>query len=174
MYFKMKDLEFYIKESNKALRALEQELGRSINNLDFQIELAKKLGYNEENSTKILSHRLKSDEMIKLLNDLEFETPHVLLKVSFTGTILPSSIRVCLDEKQIKVNNEIWQIHKTDKDNRPSNPHAHNVETGYKLHLGNGQLYNSKCKPLNKRVKRKHLRSIRDKLEGYTLPELKV
>ena len=170
----MDDIVFYNQEADKALAMINETLENKLTDLDFQTVVAKKLGYDRENSTRIASHHLTAEKMIDLLDDDDLGKPTELSKVTFYHSILPDDVPGRLDEKVVKVKGEIWSIHKYDKDPCPSNPHAHNIETGYKLHLGTGELYNYKCNPLNKKIKRKHLLAIRDQLGDITLPTLTV
>ncbi|HTB07607.1 MAG TPA: hypothetical protein VK806_11705 [Bacteroidia bacterium] len=168
------DLLLYIKEAEKAMSIINAKLENKLTDLEFQILIAKKLNYSEKENAKIISHRLTAEQMVALLDESDLEKPIELAIVKFKKSILPQGIPVRIDEKQIKVHGEIWRIHKYDKDPCPSNPHGHNLETGYKLHLGNGELFNSKCKSLGKSISKKDLIAIRDQLVGIILPELTV
>jgi hypothetical protein len=78
-----------------------------------------------------------------------------------------------LREATIKCDGQIWRIHKNDADPFPSNPHAHNLETGLKLDLSTGALYLG-SKPAGGTFKRKHLKTLRHVAEekGFKLPPL--
>lgn len=56
-------------------------------------------------------------------------------------SILPDCIDDSLIKAHIKFKGEKWVVHNNDKDNFPSNPHAHNFDTNTKLHLGRGQVF---------------------------------
>ncbi|MFC0776961.1 hypothetical protein [Flavobacterium sp. HJSW_4] len=88
--------------------------------------------------------------------------------------IFPEGVKSSLREKQIKVKGEIWELHKNDADPFPSNPHAHNYETGLKLDLSNGNLY--KKKNIDSSINKKKLLNIREKFtnEGFTMPNLSI
>lgn len=75
-----------------------------------------------------------------------------------------------LYEKQIKVKGQKWELHKNDVDPFPSDPHAHNYETGLKLDLSNGNLY--KKKTLIDSIDKKTLAAIRNRftVAGFTMP----
>lgn len=62
-----------------------------------------------------------------------------------------------------KEKGEIWEIHKNDKDPFPSNPHAHNIETGEKLDLNNGNIYDSRTGNVIRKMKNKDLESLKSK-----------
>jgi hypothetical protein len=76
-------------------------------------------------------------------------------------SIIPNEVVRGINEEQVKFKGEKWIVHKNDADPLPSRPHAHNYESGLKLHLGNGNLYDGTriagaitCKNL------KHLRGL--------------
>jgi hypothetical protein len=58
-------------------------------------------------------------------------------------------------EKDYRLNGEVWRVNKSDADPLPSRPHAHCISgrqrfVGAKLHLGTGELYDNKNKPLGR------------------------
>lgn len=82
-------------------------------------------------------------------------------------------------EKDYRVDGEIWRVHKNDPDPNPSRPHAHCIEgagryIGCKLHLGTGELYSQKNKPLGRCLSRKQfdrlIALIRPKFPELVLP----
>ncbi len=81
--------------------------------------------------------------MFEMLDDFS-SLPETIGEIKLHYSIIPKKIPVRVDEKRIKHNGEVWQINKYDADPFPSNPHAHNLETGLKIHLGNGGVYDSK------------------------------
>jgi len=88
---------------------------------------------------------------------------------------IPDGCRRRLDEVQIKRDGEIWRIHKNDHDPSPTSPHAHNLESGLKLDLGNGSLW-LHSQDCGKSVSRKDLLAIREQAtaKGVALPPLTV
>ena len=76
---------------------------------------------------------------------------------------IPSECLRRLDEITIKKDGQIWRIHKNDNDTFPSNPHAHNVESGLKLDLSNGKLY-YKNSDTGTSISKKDLVGIRNKM----------
>jgi len=86
---------------------------------------------------------------------------------------IPDGCRRRLDEVTIKRDGCVWRINKNDADPFPSNPHAHNVESGLKLDLSNGNLY-LMGKFTEKTIAQKHLLAIRTQAEqkGVKLPAL--
>lgn len=167
-------LSKYIKEAEKARCILSERLNLDISSLNFQIALGSVLGYDEYDSTRVLEHDLAAEQMLEKLEGYEFNLPIEIESIVFNESILPEDVPRRLDEEEIKHKGEIWVIHKNDADPFPSNPHAHNKATGYKLHLGNGDLYSYKNKPLDKRISKKYLLAIRDKVKNITLPTLFV
>jgi len=97
---------------------------------------------------------------------------NVQARVVLEDSILPSGATMDLMEIQIKMKNEIWEIHKNDADKQPSNPHAH-LGARTKLDLRNGDLYN-KATFTNKRISKKHLIALRAAFEakGLEMPVL--
>lgn len=168
----MNKLYFYIQESKEAFPIITAKKNLDWDELDFQIELCIALGIKESEPTKLLDKELYSKEMIKLLNKRDLSKYKKVIRVTFNKSIIPKGAISRIDEERIKVKGEIWKINIYDADPFPSNPHAHNVQTGNKLHLGNGSLYNNKNKPLNKSIKRKDLIALRDKCRNVVLPPL--
>jgi hypothetical protein len=52
----------------------------------------------------------------------------------------------------------------------PSNPHAHNLESRLRLHLGTGELFDKRR--VVEKISRKDLLDIRKRLKNFDLPEL--
>jgi len=165
----MDDLNFYIQESDKALEIINKELEYPISDVELQCILASELGYSEKDHSKILTHRLEEQKIIEIFNASGFEK---LDEFKTFETFLPKGTPGRLDEKIIKVKGEIWCVYKYDKDPFPSNPHAHNKQTGCKLHLGNGKLYDRNKKPLKTKISKKNLTLIRNRLDKFNLPKL--
>ena len=110
---------------------------------------------------------------VALLSDVEWEDVSqliVLETVVLDSSILPEGIERLITEETIKHKGEQWVIHANDADPFPSDPHAHNYESGLKLHLGTGGLY--KKKALVDSVRCKDLKLLRDKIKTRPLPEL--
>jgi hypothetical protein len=85
-------------------------------------------------------------------------------------------------QKDYKVKGEIWQVHKSDADPLPSNPHAHCVGgrsnyVGTKLHLGTRQLFKG-SRPLDLFLAEKPfmrlINLIKPKFPGVVLPILSI
>jgi len=152
------------KESEIALNHINETLSTKITNLDLQIAVGSALGYSDRKSTDVCFHMLTANEILELYEKSRFELPLELAQINLRDSIIPKHVPGRLDEQTIKVKGEIWRIHKSDKDPCPSNPHAHNLEAGYKLHLGSGDLFDAKCNPLNESISKKDLMRIRKEL----------
>jgi len=72
------------------------------------------------------------------------------------------SSRLLLKEILIKFQGEVWEIHLNDKDPFPSNPHAHNVDRGWKLNLSNGEIFD-KSRHLRQTLSTKELKDFRNR-----------
>ena len=98
------------------------------------------------------------------------DEPIAIIELDYS--LIPDRTMRRLDEVTVKRDGQIWRIHKNDADPFPSNPHAHNVESGLKLDLRNGDLYFRG--QVRNRVNRKHLLHIRELVtaKGVELPAL--
>jgi hypothetical protein len=92
-------------------------------------------------------------------------------EVELDHSPIPSGCYRRLDEITVKKDGQIWRIHKNDEDPFPSNPHAHNVESGLKLDLSNGRLYFNR-RDTQKSISRKDLIDLRSRIKKIDLPQL--
>jgi hypothetical protein len=99
----------------------------------------------------------------------------LLATIEFEMSPIPHGVVRQLDEVTIKREGCVWRIHKNDADPFPSNPHAHNVESGLKLDLSTGALY-FRSRLSGKSIARRHLDFIRAEAtaNGITIPALAV
>jgi len=97
----------------------------------------------------------------------------LLAKIEFEESPIPDGTLRRVDFATIKKDGCIWRIHKNDADPFPSNPHAHNVESGLKLDLASGGLYLG-TRDTGKKVSKKDLLFIRAEAEArdIVLPPL--
>lgn len=161
----------YLEASTTALIRIEAELGYPVGNSRLQEALVTRLGL--PGVEWIPERDLSSEDLVSAVAGYDF--PRVLERISMEG-VLPSEVIARLDEERIRQNGEIWEIHKTDDDPWPSNPHAHNVQTGWKLDLRNGDLYDPQKKRKESyvcRLKRKSLLELRSRFK-CPLPSLVV
>jgi hypothetical protein len=84
--------------------------------------------------------------------------------------IIPPGIPRLLREQRIRLNDNVWTIHRNDTDPFPSNPHAHNYAEGLKLDLSNGVLYD--YRRIAGRIKYKHLLTLRERIQHLDLPPI--
>jgi hypothetical protein len=93
----------------------------------------------------------------------------LLAEIEFARSPIPQGVPRRLDEVTIKKDGCIWRIHKNDADPFPSNPHAHNVESGLKLDLSSGGLYRGR-NYTGENVSKKDLDFIRKQAELKNVP----
>lgn len=104
------------------------------------------------------------DEMVEQLKDYHFGPP-------LGEPILPKGLHQIVEEETIRLGGEQWRINKYDADPFPSNPHAHNLKNGLKLHLGTGELF--KKRKSVARIRCKELKSLRAKVsDSIELPRI--
>lgn len=164
----------FIKEGEEARELLEKEISHELTFLNIQLALAEKLGYTPEDSTRTASHKLTAVQIFEMLKEYDFNFPIESETITLEETILPKGAIRRIDEQTVKSKGEIWVIHKYDKDPFPSNPHAHNEETGQKLDLSNGDLYDSKNNYLKTNISKKNLLLLRNKVTKINLPKLSI
>ncbi len=95
--------------------------------------------------------------------------PVVIEEVELSESIIPKGISVLVTHQKVKVKGEIWVIHKNDVDPFPSNPHAHNYQNNFVVHLGNGVIYRKRKKV--GQLKMKKLILLRNKIKCTELPK---
>lgn len=111
----------------------------------------------------------------------------VIAKFTLDDPILDTLLVLMIDQQKkrgssrdssleilIRAKGEVWEIHRYDKDPFPSNPHAHNVESGLKLDLSTGKIYFRR--KLVQELSKKQLIEFRDRpeLKNIDLPPLMV
>jgi hypothetical protein len=132
-------------------------------------------GFSLDDTADLLGLNLTRDSMLLALEEYDFRKffPVVLAKVFFEDSIIPPGAPQKLEEKWVRHHGQLWQINRNDADPWPSNPHAHNLESGYKLDLSTGKLF-FKTRDVGERVSRKDLLAIREKAGPIDLPPLLV
>lgn len=169
-----KQINQFIVEVDNAIVTLNKKFSHEFKFLDIQLALADHYGYSPEDSTKTASHNLTAQQIFEILKDHDFKLPDESETVKLDESILPIDTLQLLDEQTIKSKGEIWVIHKYDKDPFPSNPHAHNEETGQKLDLSNGDLYDGKNKYQGTNISKRNLLLLRSKVKNIILPDLTI
>lgn len=170
-----KDPAGRINEFNDSLalakKLLEDLLKRSIDLVELQGILTRALDLPSE--LYLLDLDLSADDIVKILLDHDIESRLGETEVIELGhSIFPAGVLSRLDEERVKHKNQIWLIHKADRDPWPSNPHGDNPETGIKLDLSNGRLFRNR-KEVGQ-LRRKDLDIIRNKMKKIEPPPLKV
>jgi hypothetical protein len=140
---RQKLLNDYRKNSEDALALLQ---GQDFTFLDSNF-LWQVLIYELEHCdipTMVLFHNLNVQEITSRIKKYFDDNGLPIKNITVDNSILPDELKDELIKAQVKFKGEIWTIHKNDKDTFPSQPHAHNYDRQYKLHLGNGKLYRKK------------------------------
>jgi len=96
----------------------------------------------------------------------------ILATIELDESPIPPGCVRNLNEVRVKNDGQIWDIHKYDDDPHPSNPHAHNKESGLKLDLSTGILYFKRDPQPG--IGKKKLLEIREKAaaKNVVLPDL--
>lgn len=154
-------------EEAAALIAAERGSKRPDTGLIEQ-ELADVLAVEEH--VDLLGYDLTPELIAELLHDRPLVEPEVLGEVTLDASILGDDIPRRLEERTVKAGGEVWHIHKNDGDPFPSNPHAHNLDTGLKLDLSTGALYRKRTYVGS--IPKKALLTLRERASGVDLPPL--
>jgi hypothetical protein len=125
-----------------------------------------------ETATDLLDLGLTKESMISALENYEFRKlfPTLSAEVTFERSIIPHGVPQYLAEQTVRYRGQVWRIYRNDADPFPSNPHAHNLESGHKLHLGTGELFRKRQVVGN--ISRKDLLALRERLFSFELPPL--
>ena len=164
------DLIDFLAQTERAAELLSQQRDSTVAIEELREALVCILKVDQQ--VDLVHRALTATQIVDALAQFDFAWVRPIAEFGFRDSLLPPGIPGRLDEEQLKHKNEIWRIYKNDADPHPSNPHAHNVETGYKLHLGNGQLY--KKRDLIGSMQRKDLLSLREKVKHVVLPPLEA
>ena len=167
------EVKYFREELKKARAKLELFYGRSFSDDELYPALA--IYYDlSDMPPNIIFKRLSSIQMIDALKDYDFVSRIPIGSIVIEKTIIPSGFPRLSQRALIKVEGELWRIHLYDKNPFPSNPHAHNLETNLRLHLGSGELFQKR--QLVGKIAKKDLLLIRERinnvLKDLVLPEL--
>lgn len=98
------------------------------------------------------------------------------IDVRIEGCLFQFDDGTYLLEEDYRVGGDVWRVHKSDADPRPSQPHAHCIAgrfKGLKLHLGNRRLFKG-AKELDTRLDEdsflRLIELVRPKFPDTTLP----
>jgi hypothetical protein len=163
----------FLAEARTAARLLTNRHGLSIKCEHVENALVETLALRD--STDLLGLDLKRDEILSTLEEYDFRKffPMLLAEVVFEKSIIPSTAPQRLEEQRVRHHGQVWQINLNDADPFPSNPHAHNLESGYKMDLSTGRLF-LKRRDVGEKVAQKDLLAIRKKARHPKLPPLLV
>lgn len=164
------DLTNWIECAKKAATIIANKFGIEVEKIDMQSALMAVL--KVEHSTDLLSHDWSVDKMLDLTQGIDFKSWSEYENVVLRETVLPSTVPGRLDEETIKVKGEIWRIHLYDPDPFPFLPHAHNVQSGLRLDLRNGNLYRKH--ELVGRLPQRDLERLRGMVRRIDLPPVTV
>lgn len=153
-------------EEAAALLAAERDGERPDPGLIGQ-ELADKFAVEQ---IDLLSYDLTPHLIAEIVHDRPLVGPEVLLEIELDSSILGDNVPRKLEERTVKAAGEVWRIHKNDADPFPSNPHAHSLDTGLKLDLSTGELYQKRTCVGS--ITRKALQTLRERATGVDLPPL--
>lgn len=124
--------------------------------------------------TEIIFENLSEDDIYRHVKNYFNSYGKSLGSVKSSFSLIPDELVDDLTKGRVKIGGEIWDVHKTDKDPFPSNPHAHNLESKYKVDLSNGDLYRKTNKIGN--MRRKEFLLLREliakKIKDIILPPL--
>jgi len=124
--------------------------------------------YDWEHTLDFWSLEINYKKAQDLLSDFNFKI--IKNKIETSREIIPKDLLMNY-KVQIKSKGLIWVIHKYDADPFPSNPHAHQMDSGLKLDLSNGKCY--KKNKLVSTIKKKDLLFIRQQAEkNFDLPKI--
>lgn len=155
----------YIGAAQQAREVLSQLHGLEIRPFDIQSALSEVLNIPENPPLGILDLGLDSDAIVNHLKDFDFRKfhPEILSECELTEGVLPEGISLLLNEKTVKVKGEVWRMHQNDADPWPSNPHAHNYQSGIVANLQTGELFDTNRKSVGK-LNKKKLARLREEL----------
>ena len=91
-----------------------------------------------------------------------------VIEIEFPESPIPDRTYRRLDEVTVRKDGCVWRVHRSDPDPFPSRPHAHYVESGLKMHLGNGALFFGN-RDTGNRISSKNLAFIRQQLSQMSI-----
>ena len=148
-------LNYYLHESGLVVTLIHEKHGLEVNPEKLWQILIDHFNCFD-NPADIIFKKLDSHAIYKIIASDYLSYLTSLFSISINHTVIPEdSLNDNIIKGVVKFRGEIWEIHKGDLDLFPSNPHAHNYESGFKLHLGTGDLY--KMRKLVNKIKKKDL-----------------
>ncbi len=162
-------LRKYLTESERAVEILKHSHGIGLTRADIYRFLIDFFELSDL-PTEVMFKDLSADQIAEIVRK-QISVPPSLGTIAIADSILPDEVPSYFEKAQIRIKGEVWTIHRADRDGFPSNPHAHNYENNYKLHLGNGNLY--RRRKLVGQVTKKNLVMIRDRIT-VQIPSLQL
>ena len=162
----------FLNAVEEACTVIARQTPVDVNSRDVELALVEVCGLDE--SLDLLNEEWTPATIVARLGDYNFRRlrPEVFDRIELEESIVPDGVLRLLTEERIRQQGEVWVIHKNDADPFPSDPHAHNYQSGHTLHLGNGDLYLRREKV--GKVRRKNLMQLRDRIKSILLPPLEV
>jgi hypothetical protein len=163
-------IDEFLREAKAAARSLAAKLELPIECDHVEAALVEVFALDD--STELLDLGLSRDKILSAVDSYDFRRffPQPLATLAVEDSIIPRGGIRRLVEQTVRVHGEVWRVHRNDADPFPSNPHAHNLESGLKLHLGTGELFLGK--QFAGTINRKDLLAIRNALVDFALPTL--
>lgn len=161
-----------VNELNALAVRLSERSGREVTRRQIlQALILRHEGLREIRATvEVWDLEASIEEIETLLSTFDFTELDAVVEHE---TIIPSEHQYHV-RTIVKVNGEVWTIHKYDADPFPSDPHAHNFDHNLKLDLNTGACYRGRVFRFT--LPRKELIEIRSRCEqrGIVLQALAV
>lgn len=164
-----KSIRALIQAAMESSDALSARVGRKLEYTHIEQALVETLRL--DSSVELLRKNLTAEAVTSLLKGYDFNRlfPQLIEIISLSHSIIPDETPRKLTEVTIRSKGEVWRIYQNDADPWPSNPHAHNLESGLKLHLGTGELFRG-SRFTGHKISAKSLDEIRARLSKFNLP----
>jgi hypothetical protein len=167
------EINAFVQAATAAADQMGPQTGLPLEYVDVESALMQVFGLDE--AVELLNRHLTFSDIVAALSEFNFRGlfPEVVEEIILDGSLIPTETPQHIREVTVRSKGEVWRIHKNDADPWPSNPHAHNLETGLKLHLGTGELFH-KRRNTGKKISNNNLEIIRSKVRNSKLPRLEV
>ncbi|MCX6235238.1 MAG: hypothetical protein NT175_11070 [Bacteroidetes bacterium] len=140
MGFAERQIEWYMLTLRVIAERISEERGLLLSADDIGKAIAETKGYSQ--NLQVFWYTLDNGlNIYEKLKDYPFNKKIGDIKLVGEDCIFPDNLPKNIYEAEIKAKGQVWEIHQDDKDKFPSNPHAHDYETGLKLDLSNGNLF---------------------------------
>lgn len=167
-YLNQERLSNWIAVSRDARKTIAQKFKIPEEKIDLQTAVIVVLKLGRESD--LLDIDWTEEHLVNLVSNIDFKAWSEYEEVVLHESILPDGVPKPLNEETVKAQSEIWRIHRYDPDPFPFLPHAHNIQTGYKLDLRDGKLYEKKN--FKGKIRRKDLIELRSRIKRIELPDM--